>query len=937
MGQKMQTEQVFNELKALWEDIEASYQPKKDQSAINDKIQSAENRLAYLQDQLPDCSEELNRFYKRCNREEITPETHNQLAEKLGQKVANVRFDWYNRPMFAALLPLCKIMYDQEDNGDPYVHAYKLSVIFNSARTLLKYWNGLQKQHKLGNEPLHNACLFTLPHDSFDLRTWRIFADKYHDNKEFWELLPNAYDIEQEICHKAEQRQTQPSPKALKGAREAIQKTRNAYKKLKRHRDKLTEEQKHEQKRLLQQIFQHQKYLTELAPGFGQQLTVEDLRAFKAVWMNNAAPVYKYFLQNNLTKKDYDRFLELERHDDADRIPSAIIDGAQLGDQYAGYYLRKLGIEDENEAALACVLGKLTGNCQSLSGEVGEYCVRHGLTSSYGGFYVLFKGNINDSVSHSQIVAQSWAWRSQSGALVFDSIECSKTNRSEPGMLNMIAEFYQQLAKELIDQGHTHKVACGQQSGVKSELFIETRFNTLERFHSNDYTPRYYDSEKQAVVYEHNKPYYWYSLQNSELTKTHTLLDQIFTNHHIPFASNIQFQNMLLYAIENDEPDLLAAIHDKAHQYGQDQKLFNIIENTEKYQRNQMAVNEIIETVNNDELLINAINQSTMCKPIYDLIGQGDNETVQKHLETFIDKGAHLQREKSEQSNFALLVRAAINRNLYAVDKLIDAGAPINDTNQFGYSVLTVVATLGDLRLVNKVIESGSRINNDGGCCYALYWAIEFGYREIVDRLVEAGANISGTQALKTAADGGSLEILNNLARAQANRDLDSIGESPSTSHKKQVQRKHSTVQRQLDYIEKAMQESAPQSPVTRYVQLLHSLTYVIKKAINEDHLQTADQLIDYQSRALNEGLRQISESAKQQASPEEAVNCQSASLKEQIAEIYHQLPEQSNITTYSLPFFGHEERTIKGEIAHWLDEHSAPAHDSAERPVSNQ
>jgi hypothetical protein len=96
------------------------------------------------------------------------------------------------------------------------------------------------------------------------------------------------------------------------------------------------------------------------------------------------------------------------------------IDGNDLG--YPGFYFKKINVQDEKEAARAACLGKLTKCCQSLSGEAGEPCVIHGLTSSNGGFYILCEGDLTNPKISDSVIAQSWVWRSTTNALVFDSI-----------------------------------------------------------------------------------------------------------------------------------------------------------------------------------------------------------------------------------------------------------------------------------------------------------------------------------------------------------------------------------------------------------------------------------------------------------------------------------------------------------------------------------
>lgn len=101
----------------------------------------------------------------------------------------------------------------------------------------------------------------------------------------------------------------------------------------------------------------------------------------------------------------------------SDKLPNISIEGAELPQKANRYYLRKLACDDKR----GFILGKYTDCCQHLAHEAGKDAAIHGMTSSHGGFYVIMKRSSKSS--REEIVAQSWAWLSQSGDLVFDSWE----------------------------------------------------------------------------------------------------------------------------------------------------------------------------------------------------------------------------------------------------------------------------------------------------------------------------------------------------------------------------------------------------------------------------------------------------------------------------------------------------------------------------------
>lgn len=115
-----------------------------------------------------------------------------------------------------------------------------------------------------------------------------------------------------------------------------------------------------------------------------------------------------------MTESDFNRCLDLiDTTRENDKLPDITIDGQSLG--YSNLYLKKLAPTDP----LGFILGIKTNCCQYIGGE-GTACAIHGMTSKLGGFYVLFK---KANGGRDQIIAQTWAWISIKGNLVFDSIE----------------------------------------------------------------------------------------------------------------------------------------------------------------------------------------------------------------------------------------------------------------------------------------------------------------------------------------------------------------------------------------------------------------------------------------------------------------------------------------------------------------------------------
>lgn len=127
------------------------------------------------------------------------------------------------------------------------------------------------------------------------------------------------------------------------------------------------------------------------------------------------------------------RFWSAARVKTAEFLPQVRIQGAELG-LPNDWAFERLASDDVRGP----LLGQLTGCCQHLSG-AGSSCARHGVLSPYSAFYVLtFRG---------QVFAQSWAWRSLRGALVWDSIESRPADEMET---SIIARFYAEASRRAL-------------------------------------------------------------------------------------------------------------------------------------------------------------------------------------------------------------------------------------------------------------------------------------------------------------------------------------------------------------------------------------------------------------------------------------------------------------------------------------------------------
>ncbi|HET9843705.1 MAG TPA: hypothetical protein VFP93_03500, partial [Gammaproteobacteria bacterium] len=267
---------------------------------------------------------------------------------------------------------------------------------------------------------------------------------------------------------------------------------------------------------------------------------IQILKAFHDYYVKSTTPAFQYFLKNGLTKKNYDKFLLLDRDNAGENIPEITIEGAEI--KHPGFYLKKVCAKNDQEAARAACLGKLTDCCQSLSGEAGEPCVIHGLTNPDGGFYVLCQGDSENPSISDDVIGQCWVWRSKNGALVFDSIEMPKDKLMM--YKNIVVDFYQSLGKKLVQEGYTHKVNCGKNSGISADVGFATLEYNKEEF--IDYQG-YCDSRVQFSIFDEDFPYPHYVKDSVITQKIDEDLEKAMRSN-MPLVQVKEFANALNWA-----------------------------------------------------------------------------------------------------------------------------------------------------------------------------------------------------------------------------------------------------------------------------------------------------------------------------------------------------------------------------------------------------
>lgn len=122
------------------------------------------------------------------------------------------------------------------------------------------------------------------------------------------------------------------------------------------------------------------------------------------------------------------------------------------------------------------------------------------------------------------------------------------------------------------------------------------------------------------------------------------------------------------------------------------------------------------------------------------------------------------------------LIRAVQASDLKKAQKLITKGADVNQTDEYGFSVLYKAAGRGDEKMTQLLLNSGAEVNPRSGQTKRtpLQSAAQFGNRPTVRVLLAAGAHVddpdgSGWTPLFMAALTGNLDVIEELLAAGAN------------------------------------------------------------------------------------------------------------------------------------------------------------------------
>jgi len=712
--------------------------------------------------------------------------------------------EFYSHENYQKLLPLCELAKMLGGKGDAIMQALKLSVLFPKFEQSIQYLSRFKKANSgtCNNQIVHDACSFTLPKikgvDNISIcqfAQWQNLAEKNMQHKRFRDLLPHAASIEKYFM-------SDKPPKINKKTLDNIKQLGNdletTNRKLKRLQKKdavtQTEQEKIELRNLSESVSEKKIELANACREVGfKNLNLLALESLYEKHKNSSMLSHNLLVKAGIKENKINQFNNLIRKDSDSEIPDIVINGVDIN--HPGYYLRKLHVEQDEDAALGAILGLKTNCCQSLTGSMGEPCTIYGLTSEYSGFYVLFEGDVHNQSLSDNIIGQSWIWRSRNDALVFDSIE---TNKSVENAKEITKDFYTNLSKILVDSKHTHKVSCG--SSLNGFVIGEAcLFEGAEVF--KDYYG-YHDSKFQYIIVDKQNPLLSYDNNEECKKEVDMMIISACQDHNTPLMNNLNICKVINYYSRNKNSVLKDTLETFANQSSRIKEVEYIQEQINNFSNNEEKhCKDYLYLIDNSKLpLVLLSPQGTLLHMAVkekntdlclQLIKSGINVDIKNYdnktaLMTALDsqnyelvlklvqngadansiiiKSATKMRKKQflelieedvnvnirDNETHESLLHLVVSRKIFSdvVSKLIEKGGDINAINAEGDSVLSKAIEYGSKKTCLMLIDKGANVNtcNDNGdtpLSLAIERAIESECFEICIKLIEAGADYS--------------------------------------------------------------------------------------------------------------------------------------------------------------------------------------------------
>ncbi len=769
-GEKMNSNELFIEL----EQIRAAITKKAATEEITDKLTALNTKLtnAGIDPELVDA--QLKAFSSTFVDKKSVDANMLKADLKLAFPTANL--DQSNLKVYQAILPYAQLMSEFEKKGTSIEHAYKLSLLFDDENKALQYLSNYKKNNPKTQSMMSETCKFD--QEKINLDVWKKLCVKQIKDEDFCgKILPNADTLEAYI--NSNEKKTKNNKERLDKIKKISEitteiKTANAeFKKLNATRGvaaKTSGDAKRELAEKCQEaedkVDAKSAELVELGVSLNPDLSVGTLVALKTVSDLENSPILRYFRSNGLTKKDFRKFEKLNLQDDPIQIPNIKIDGKELG--HPGYYLMKLDImqEDKMQAAKAVCLGKLTDCCQTFS-DKGEPCVVHGLTSPNGGFYVACKGDIENPKIEDHLLGQSWTWRSKNDAIVFDSIEPGKDATREEK--KVVMNLFENLAKKLVEDKHTDKVACGITQGLSigvNSIFDEENFKD---YNGHNDSQRHPDGARyvQRVLQDKNNPFYLFGKDQDSTAKTEQSLGEAMRVEGSLLSSPF-LGKLLNWALIEKNNDLLDKAKELAKENNRGDEFKQTVKSIKAFIKDDLDVSELVEKIEDKTLLSSIINKDGDTPLMSALQSDDDEEEYKEEIEKLIALAPNINN-KNNVGNTPLMLAAesGLKNNMIT---LIEKGAEINAKNNFDKTPLMFASEEGQKKCAELLIKNNADVNaQDIEGKTALLYAVESDKMKVVDMLVENGADIN--LAMKYISKQDNLEDYLELASKVINLD----------------------------------------------------------------------------------------------------------------------------------------------------------------------
>lgn len=460
-----------------------------------------------------------------------------------------------------------------------------------------------------------------------------------------------------------------------------------------------------------------------------------------------------YLSSMGLSQKHVDIFLSLNREGAGSEIPDLRINGEQFS--YPGIYLMKVDTNDLLQASRAAIIGMLTGCCQSIGG-IGEPCAIHGLTSPYGGFYVVCQGDINSPDVKDDLLGACWVWRSKNNALCFDSIETNKKNDSA------VLRLFSELSRKLVEEGHTDRVNCGARSGISYKLGAQPFMLIPEK--PKDYN-KYCDSHEQRLVYDKKFSFLFYDQYDFAKQDTEKFIAECFSSE-APLHENIPFCIMLNQLLINDKKVILDIINKKSEEQQRFDEVNLISSKIKDFSNDKIPADEILNNHENEFLL--AAISGTGETLLQRLVKSQKIDTLNILLtrKKMLDYSINSLDQKGRSAvHYAILIN-----NPEIIELLVKHGANFNLKDSRGNTPLMLAIKNNDTKLASYFMDLPDidlNADDDDGN-HPIMTAIQSGLTDIALQLIDKGAIIDevnqyGQTALQDAVVQGNITVFNKI------------------------------------------------------------------------------------------------------------------------------------------------------------------------------